>query len=247
MTRKILWLALAALAVACNGSAGVDPGRDAGPDANAEVLDDATPDAGDTAAPDGDAGSDATPDVPADGSDADVGTHLLASATAVPEGAYQGPALVISLAGTDETARTVTVEVALEGPLDEVSGVAFDLAYDAAFLTPVDSAVLNPFSAGPEAQPEALGAFAAGRARFSYGAALLRSAPVTVADTYYEKGPFLLPSQSVLGRRVLATLTFAVTAGGSGQLVLGASDSVLKDRRFHPVPVSRVGLALVAN
>lgn len=247
MARTGVWIALALVALACNESGGRAESdvRDAADDATVDVADEGTPDPGDTA----DTNHDATPDAPGDAvdaTDADAGSTLLASATQVPAGAFDKPALVIALVGTDDAARTVTVEVALEGPV-QAAGVAFDLAYDAGFLTPVDSALGTPFPDVFGATIKVLGAFVPERARYSFGATLLRSAPVSIQETYYEKGVYPMPDQALTGRRVLATLTFTVAAGGSGTLALTPADSVVKDRLFQPIPVTRVGLALVAN
>ncbi len=246
MARTGWWVALALVALACSegGRRTDDDVRDARDDAGTDVALDGAPEVGDTATPD----VDATHDAPADGADADADTvtPLLASATQVPEGSFDKPALVVALVGTDDAARTVTVEVALEGPV-QAAGIAFELAYDPAFLTPVADEPGAPFVDGSTGLAAAQGAFVPERSRYSFGAALLRGQPVSIQETYYEKGPFAMPDQSLTGRRVLATLTFAVKAGGSGELLLHASDSVVKDRLFRPIPVTRVGLTLVAN
>jgi|GEM_PF-5380758 len=244
MVRSRWWIALALVALACSEGGGRSDGdvRDVQDDAVADGTNDGSPDAGDTATPDLDASDDATPDVPADA----PGTPLLASVTQVPAGAFDKPALVVALVSTDDDARTVTIEVALEGPV-QAAGIAFDLAYDAAFLSPVSDVPGAPFVDGSNAMATALGAFVPERARYSFGAALLRTEPVSIQETYYEKGVFPMPDQQLAGRRVLATLTFAVTAGGTGTLVLTPTGSVVKDRLFRPIPMTRVGLALVAN
>ena len=254
MLRAGGWIAVTLLALACGGGNGgsSDDARDAQPDAIGEVAPDTTRETGDDVLGEVDAPGDAPADTPADAptdtpaDGADTTTPVLASATQVPEGAIQGPALSVALVGTDDAARTITVEVALDGPA-QVAGVAFDLAYDAAFLSPVSAEAHAPFSGGGGANPKALGAFVPERSIYAYGAALLRSSPVTIQETYYEKGLFPMPDQPVSGRQVLATLTFGVTAGGSGTLRHEAGGSVVKDRLFRPIAVSRYGLALVAK
>jgi len=177
----------------------------------------------------------------------EVVTPPFLSAEPWPAMAVTTPRLRLVLAGVDNAARTVSVEVVLEGDL-ELSGLAFSLPFDASFLKDAQATPSGVLTSNWEAKPALLSAIRPGSpAMVEHGEALLRVSQLSPVDVYYMKGPLELPTDSLSGSHVLSRLTFHVPGAGTADLVFPETGAIAKDAGVQAIPLARQGLRLTAQ
>lgn len=226
------------LAFACNCGSG-NSLRDVPADvAGSEIPAEDTIATGDSGLPeDGTAADGVGPDAP------DVPTAFLRATEVPPTDPATRPALRLAIVDPDETSRTFVVEVAIEGPAD-VSGIAFNLAYDPALLEPAGAEAFEVLSPSGSPRGVALGAFVDARPAFAYGDVLFRDGDLNGQTAYYYKGPLTLPTRTLADRTVLARAKFHVRAAGTCDIAFAAGAAAVRDASNAPVPTALWALTL---
>jgi hypothetical protein len=174
-------------------------------------------------------------------------TQPFVTAEPWPAPAAGSPRIRLALAAVDNSTRSVTLEVVLEGDL-ELSGLAFSLPFDPVFLAEAQASPVDVLGDTWEGRATLLSAIRPGApAVLEHGNALLRKAQLSAVEVYYLQGPLSLPTRALGGSHVLSRLTFHVPAAGASELVFPEHGVVAKDALFQAIPLARQGLRLTAQ